>query len=240
VRAARFVALELLGGCVVVGLLAAGLLSIGGLVEGGGGALIEALPGWLFALSPLLVGIGQGLALLRMELRGERLCLAASGLGPAVEAAPAVWMGLLVGALALGGLRVAPAPASTAGGTWAEAPGGLYRAEGRLLVEAQGGRIGAVRILTEGERVLAPRRDEARRRAAVLASCGGVGLGVAGGRRLRGPPVWLRGLVVGAGAVLILGLLGRLGWAPELGAVALLLLGALGGGWPLRKRGLRG
>jgi hypothetical protein len=67
-----------------------------------------------------------------------------------------------------------------------------------------------------------------------------VGLGVAGGGRLRGPPVWLRGLVVGAGAVLILGLLGRLGWAPELGAVALLLLGALGGGWPLRKRGLRG
>lgn len=239
-RAARFVALELLGGCLVAGLVAAGLLSVGGVVEGGGAAVVGALPGWLFALSPLLVGLGQGLALLRMELRGERLCLAASGLGPAVVAGPALWVGLLVGALALAGLRVAP-PLPTAGaGVWAEAPGGLYRADLGVVVEAQGGRIGAVRILGEGEVIGGPRRDEARRRAAVLACCGGVGFGLASGHDGRGR-VWLRGLLLGAAAVLALGLLGRLGLAPEWAAGGLLLLGGTASlGWPLRRSGAHG
>ena len=143
--AARFVAIELLGGCLLVIGVLGGLLGLGGVADQGQIAALAQVPRWLVTLGPLTAGLGVGLAMARMELRGERLALATAGLGPGSAVGTALGVALALGGLGFWqegwGPRLA-APSQLSG--WVGLPEGVYRLEDGLLVGAVDGRLGAV------------------------------------------------------------------------------------------------
>jgi hypothetical protein len=126
--APRLVFRAVFGWTALVLLLALGLVTLTTAVETTASAphaLLAALlrgPGLLLPLLPAAVGLGAGLAAARMEARGERAALQASGLGPgrtgrAAAAAGLLWA--LLGAGLQGGLVW---PAERAARAWVPAP----------------------------------------------------------------------------------------------------------------------
>lgn len=185
----RLVASEVVAWSLAVILLAAGLGWLTGAVEtarrGVSVAVFASLlrvPGLLPPLSPLLLGVGAGLAAARMETRRERVALEAAGLSLSRTGLAAAAVGLAIGALVFAASNhLVPAaeararslspPASELAWVWDR--GSAVRVADGLRVPASGGRLGPVGwdLHPDPEALAAARMAQAPRTAsgAVLA-----------------------------------------------------------------------
>lgn len=162
----RLVGGEVLAWSAVTVVGCAGLAWLMGSVErvsAGGHALALAalrVPEALIPLVPLLAGLGAALAASRLEARGERVALEASGWGPWRTGLPALAVGLALGLTAqLAADQLVPRASAAAArlegrppAAWVWLDGAAVRLSDGLRVRASEGRISQVDHASEAER----------------------------------------------------------------------------------------